>query len=56
MSPTEQVAFRQGPYAAAAVSLRRWDDAAKVPGLATPPFEHFRSYLDEELTQPVRRT
>ncbi len=28
-----------------AVRLRRWDDAAKVVGLATPPLEHFIQYL-----------
>ena len=29
----------------AALTLRRWDDLAKVPGLATPEIEHFRPAL-----------
>jgi predicted HD phosphohydrolase len=27
------------------VRLRRYDDVAKVPGLATPPLEHYRTAL-----------
>jgi [1-hydroxy-2-(trimethylamino)ethyl]phosphonate dioxygenase len=38
--------FRELPYAEEAIRLRRWDDLAKVPGLATPPLEHFRPYLE----------
>jgi len=34
-------AFIQQPHASAAVQLRRWDDQAKVPHLATPDLEHF---------------
>ena len=33
------------PHAAAAVALRRWDEAAKVPGKATPGLDHFRRYM-----------
>ena len=29
-----------------AVQLRRWDDAAKQPGLAVPPLEDYRMLLD----------
>jgi phosphonate degradation associated HDIG domain protein len=29
-----------------AVRLRRWDDAAKIVGLVTPPLEHFAQYVD----------
>lgn len=39
--------FRRGPHAAAALDLRRWDEAAKVPGLATPGLDHFRRYLEQ---------
>jgi OPA family glycerol-3-phosphate transporter-like MFS transporter len=46
MTPEEVERFRQGPHAEAAVALRRWDDAAKVPGLATPDLEHFRPHLE----------
>lgn len=28
-----------------AVQLRRWDEEAKVPGLAVPPLEHYRALL-----------
>jgi gamma-butyrobetaine dioxygenase len=41
--------FRHGPHAKAAVALRRWDEQAKVPGLATPPLEHFRYHLQASL-------
>ena len=37
--------FEQQPHARAAVALRRWDDAAKVPGLAVPNLEHYRACL-----------
>lgn len=43
--------FKQNPHAEAAVALRRWDDEAKVMGLETPPFEHFRPYLEAALGQ-----
>src|SRR3954468_13586806 len=34
-------AFMAKPFAADAVRVRRWDDAAKVPGARTPPLAHF---------------
>jgi [1-hydroxy-2-(trimethylamino)ethyl]phosphonate dioxygenase len=46
MLPAEASEFARGPNAAAAVALRRWDDAAKVVGLAAPPLAHFRRYLE----------
>jgi phosphonate degradation associated HDIG domain protein len=46
LNETERAAFEASPYCAAAVRLRRWDDAAKVIGLATPPLEHFADYVD----------
>ena len=33
--------FMTQPFAAEAVRLRRYDDAAKVPGKTTPPLAHF---------------
>jgi phosphonate degradation associated HDIG domain protein len=33
--------FIEAPYAADAVQLRRWDEAAKVAGFATPDIAHF---------------
>jgi phosphonate degradation associated HDIG domain protein len=46
MPPAETAAFTADPHAAAAIRLRRWDDAAKVPGLPTPPFAHFLPVLE----------
>jgi phosphonate degradation associated HDIG domain protein len=41
MSTEQAEAFIARPHAAAAVQLRRHDDAAKVVGLATPALAHF---------------
>jgi predicted HD phosphohydrolase len=35
------VDFASMPGAPDAIRLRRWDDMAKVPGLATPSLDHF---------------
>lgn len=43
MDAAEAQHFLQGPHADAAVRLRRWDDAAKSPGLDTPPLAHFEA-------------
>lgn len=45
MSHEEVGAFEANPFAEAAIRLRRWDDAAKVPDLRTPPLAHFAGYL-----------
>jgi gamma-butyrobetaine dioxygenase len=44
--------FAAGPFAADAVTVRRWDEAAKDPSAAIPPFEHFAPLL----TRVVRPT
>jgi [1-hydroxy-2-(trimethylamino)ethyl]phosphonate dioxygenase len=49
-SAEEAAAFISRPYAVDAVRLRRWDEAAKVPGKATPDLGHFRRHLDEALS------
>jgi len=49
MSPEEAAEFGQKKAAAGAVALRRWDDEAKVVGLKTPGFDHFRPYLEASL-------
>jgi phosphonate degradation associated HDIG domain protein len=41
MSAEQLVAFEADPHYRAAVRLRRWDDAAKVPGLAVPGLDHY---------------
>jgi phosphonate degradation associated HDIG domain protein len=46
MTPDERDAFEALPCFAAAVALRRWDDAAKVVGLATPDLAHFCRYIE----------
>ena len=45
MSAAEIAAFEALPFHADAVRLRRWDEAAKVKGLATPGFGHFALYV-----------
>jgi phosphonate degradation associated HDIG domain protein len=44
----EARAFAAIPFAREAVRLRRWDDAAKVAGLATPELEHYRHLLESQ--------
>lgn len=46
MSAPELAEFVRHPQFEDAVSLRRFDDAAKVPKLVTPPLEHFAKYID----------
>ena len=45
-SADEAAAFIAKPHAVEAVSLRLWDDLAKVPGAATPPLAHFVAALE----------
>lgn len=45
MSAEEVAEFARHPYADDAVRLRRWDDAAKIPRLPTPPLAHFARYV-----------
>ena len=40
-SPEDAQAFIAKPYAADAVSVRLWDDLAKIAGAPTPPLAHF---------------
>lgn len=46
MSDAEAACFRALPQADAAVQLRRFDEAAKVKDLPTPPLAHFRGYVE----------
>lgn len=46
MTADEVEEFERNPHFAAAVALRRRDDEAKVPGLVTPDFAHFRPHLE----------
>jgi predicted HD phosphohydrolase len=42
----EQLALETRPWFADAVRLRRWDDAAKVPGLGCPPLVEYAPLLE----------
>jgi [1-hydroxy-2-(trimethylamino)ethyl]phosphonate dioxygenase len=46
MTADEVARFKTRPFFQNAVRLRRWDDAAKVVGMATPNLEHFARYID----------
>jgi gamma-butyrobetaine dioxygenase len=48
-SEEERRRFERDPFFAGAVALRRWDDGAKVPGLAVPGLEAYRSCLQVSL-------
>ena len=45
MSEAEAAAFAAEPYAAKAVQLRRWDEAAKREDAATPTLDHFAWHI-----------
>jgi phosphonate degradation associated HDIG domain protein len=47
MSEAEASAFRASPFFKAAVRLRVWDEAAKVPGLQTPDVDHFMACVEQ---------
>ncbi|GAA1959953.1 phosphonate degradation HD-domain oxygenase [Catenulispora subtropica] len=53
MTTQEAEQFATGPYAAQAVALRRWDEAAKVPDADVPGFDHYRPLLDKLLARPA---
>lgn len=46
MSEDESAAFIARDYAEGAISVRRWDDNAKVQDLLTPDLTYFRRYVD----------
>jgi phosphonate degradation associated HDIG domain protein len=46
LAPAAAERFAAGPNADAAIAVRRWDDEAKVVGLATPALEHFMPHLE----------
>jgi gamma-butyrobetaine dioxygenase len=45
MSADEVVEFEKNPWAHEAAALRRWDDAAKVPGASAPTLEDLEPYI-----------
>jgi phosphonate degradation associated HDIG domain protein len=46
MNPDEVCEFEMNPYFYVAAKVREYDDGAKVVGMVTPPFAHFRTYLE----------
>ncbi len=48
-SPDEARAFESQAYFRQAVRLRRWDDAAKIPGLSVPSLDSYRSRIEAAL-------
>lgn len=49
MSPDEIARFEASPHFKGAVLLRRWDDAAKVAGMAVSGIDKYVVYLEEAL-------
>ena len=47
MTSDEVTEFERNPHFRVAATLREYDDRAKVAGLATPSFAHFRKYLEQ---------
>jgi phosphonate degradation associated HDIG domain protein len=45
MSPAEVAEFRNDRFHREAVRVRLWDEAGKVPGMATPPFDYYAPLL-----------
>lgn len=41
MTPGEAVRFEQHPYFNEILQMRRWDEQAKMPGLATPDVDYY---------------
>lgn len=60
MTPGAAEIFVARRHAREAIALRRWDDAAKVPGLPTRPLRDYcdllQSVVRAELVDPRRRT
>lgn len=56
MSEAEAALFQSSPHCAGAVALRRWDDAAKVPGMVVAGIEEYVSILEEVLAADRQHT
>jgi len=53
MSPAEVAVFEAEPYRREAVLVRQWDDQAKIAGLRTPDFAHYRILIDRLAETPA---
>jgi phosphonate degradation associated HDIG domain protein len=49
MTASQAAHFEKHPHFHAAIALRRFDELAKIPGLPTPPIEHYRTHLETSL-------
>lgn len=49
MAPAEVESFAANPWRNRAIRVRLWDEAAKVEGLPTPSFAHYRPLLERLL-------
>jgi [1-hydroxy-2-(trimethylamino)ethyl]phosphonate dioxygenase len=45
-TPAEARELEANPFFQDAISLRRWDDAAKIPGLVVPQLEEYRDRIE----------
>lgn len=50
-TPPQALRFAAQPFAQEAVRVRRYDDHAKVPGLATPSLAHYLALLEAEAVE-----
>ena len=53
MKPAELSAYEELAFYEASLVVRRWDDLAKDPNLATPPLAHYLPFLREVLITPL---
>jgi [1-hydroxy-2-(trimethylamino)ethyl]phosphonate dioxygenase len=53
LTEEEAEEFIHSPYSQQAILVRRWDDLAKVPGLATPALQHYRPLLESTVRRDV---
>jgi gamma-butyrobetaine dioxygenase len=53
MDAAERAEFEAHPQAAAALRLRRWDDAAKDPAASPPAFGYYKPLLRSLLRRPA---
>ncbi|MEO0367338.1 MAG: HD domain-containing protein [Pseudomonadota bacterium] len=49
MNDTELAEFEQLSFLESIIKVRRWDEAAKVPGLKTPNLDHYIPYIEQAM-------
>ncbi len=54
MDADEVAAFEKNPHLDAIIQVRRWDEAGKVAGEATPPFSHYAPVLQRVVDAHAR--